>query len=260
MGWQGGSDIAGALFGSPVQPSAQLGPASIQYLKEQQAKKDAAQKAATEAADKQGQKDLAGKPGLYGAGGLPAQEALMKTVPTVTTPEQDIEQYLKPYMDQLTDLGPEYQKEMDFLTPYMSPNQGSAGLAAAPAYTGPDAAVVNKSQAALNTADQAVMDAYTKMPKPGFAIAAADASGYEQSILSQAPIQAALNYQRYLQTYGGMPASTTGWSPDIASAYSAILGSTGGSSGLPGITSAAAAQNANALLNTAQSTPSTPGK
>jgi hypothetical protein len=178
-----------------------------------------------------------------------AQE-LINTVPQAPSTQQDINQILGPYIQQLMQLGPEYQQEMEYLKPYLSPEyNGSQGQPAT--YTGPGADVVNKDQAALGQSEQALGSSIENQPAPGFGNVASQMQQYANSIPYEQALQAGLGYQKYLETYGGLGANTSAWPQQLQEAYKAIGSGSGGTSGLPGITKASAGQNANNLLNTA---------
>lgn len=160
------------------------------------------------------------------------------------TEGQDINSILEPYVNQLMQLGPEYQKEMNYLAPYLSGQVTDSQLAPAPAYTGPDASAVNEGQESLNQADNALGTAIEGEPKPGFGNLATAAKQYESTIEPSAGIQSGLAYQKYLETYGGMQAPTADWTQQQKDAYAAIVGDTSSTNGLPSITDEAAASNA----------------
>lgn len=168
--------------------------------------------------------------------------------------QQDINSILEPYVKELQNLGPEYQKEMDYLAPYIS-GTTPTGLASAPAYNGPDAAVVNQKQDDLMSAEHTTAEGILNQPKPGFGGLAKAAGQYEQTILPSSGIQSALAYQKYLETYGGMQAPTADWSTQQKDAYEAILGNTASasSSGLPSVADEAAGNQAQTNANDIQS-------
>lgn len=193
-------------------------------------------------------------PGLYGAGGVKSQQNVLSTA--LPSGAQQIENYLAPYLKELTNLGPEYSKEMAYLAPYLSPAHQSfadikAGSIADESPTGSKAV-----QAADTAAEKQI--ASTTDPNKGLAAAGKQFAG---TVPYSEPIQAGLAYQKYLQTYGGEPTNTQGWdNQQAAQAYQGILagGSTPGG-GLPSITAGAAAQTANQNL-TNQLQPSTPNQ
>jgi hypothetical protein len=191
------------------------------------------------------------------APGSVASENALTQQPNVKYPStsQDISSILDPYVKELQQLGPEYQKEMDYLAPYLSGSQ-STGLPSAPTYSGPDSAAVNSADAALGTAEQNVASATENEPAPGFGKLADAAKEYEGTIEPSAGIQSALAYQKYLATYGGMQADTSDWSQQAKDAYAAILGESGteggNTSGLPGITEATSANQASTNANAVQ--------
>jgi hypothetical protein len=157
--------------------------------------------------------------------------------------QTDINSILEPYVNQLMQLGPEYQKEMNYLAPYLSGQVTDNQLAPAPAYTGPDASTVNEGQESLNQADNALGTAVEDQTAPGFGQETSAAKQYENTILPSAGIQSGLAYQKYLETYGGMQADESNWTQEQKDAYAAIVGDTS-STGLPSVTDENAANNA----------------
>jgi hypothetical protein len=161
---------------------------------------------------------------------------------------QDINAALSSYMDAMSSLGPEYGKEMEYLRPYLNPGSqtfsgllNTAALQASP--TG---------NTAVNAAGQQLAQASAAGPTPGFGHVADMLKSYEKSIPAAGPLQAALAYQKSLQTYGGQQPMTAGWSPQEKAAYQNITGQSltptgGGINVTPA--SAAAQGNANTLLS-----------
>lgn len=166
---------------------------------------------------------------------------------------QDISSILEPYINQLMDLGPEYQKEMNYLAPYLSGQVTDSQLSPAPTYSGPDAATVNAGQASLSQADNALGTAVEDQKAPGLGQEATAAKQYESTIEPSAGIQSGLAYQKYLETYGGMQAPTTDWTQEQKDAYAAIVGNTATTGGLPSIADESASNNANTTANDIQS-------
>jgi hypothetical protein len=149
-------------------------------------------------------------------------------------------------------LGPEYQKEMDYLAPYLSGSVTDNQLAPVPQYSGPDASTVNAGQQSLTQADNALGSAVEDEKAPGFGQEATAAKQYEQTIEPSAGIQSGLAYQKYLETYGGMQAPTADWTQEQKDAYAAIVGNTSTQGGLPSIADEGAANNANTTANDIQ--------
>jgi hypothetical protein len=168
--------------------------------------------------------------------------------PKGPTEAQDISAALSTYMDAMSSLGPEYGKEMEYLKPYLNPGAqtfsgllNTAALQASP--TG---------NTAVNAAGQQLAQASAAGPTPGFGHAADMMRAYEKSIPAAGPLQAALAYQKSLQTYGGQQPTTAGWSPAEKAAYQSITGTplTPAGGGINVTPASAAAQgNANTLLS-----------
>lgn len=167
-----------------------------------------------------------------------------KTAPTL---QGDINSVLQPYINEMMQLGPEYAAEMEYLKPYLVGNE-STNTPPPEAYTGPGASQVIADQNALAGAESAVGNTLESQAPPGFGNVAQAGKEYESTILPQQPEQAALAYQKYLQTYGGLQPQTAGWSQQAQEAYKAILGSGASGSGLPSpADSTAASQAANTI-------------
>lgn len=199
--------------------------------------------------------------------GSTTSENLLKKNPVVQYPTegQDINSILEPYINQLSQLGPEYQKEMNYLAPYLSGSVTDSNLDPAPAYTGPDAKAVNAGQNDLAQADSQLGSAVEAEKPPGFGSLATAAKQYEKTILPTAGLTSAEAEQKYLETYEGQPADTSGWSQEQKDAYAAVLGNSVTSSGLPTVATtqglSTATQNANTVQQqiTASSQASTAG-
>jgi hypothetical protein len=190
--------------------------------------------------------DPAPATGVAGEPFVDTEEKLLHTAPYVASIATDISQLLAPYVNQLTRLGPEYQSELEYLKPYLNPQNETFS----------DIVNTSKSEespsgnTAVNAADSSLSAAVEAMNPPGFGGASQLVKGYEQSIPYQSAEQAALAYQKYLQTYQGYAPATTGWSPQAQGAYQFITGnapsSQGGAPGNP--LEAAAGVNAAATL------------
>ena len=187
------------------------------------------QQKAAENEQQQVSQDIAAKPlAQWG-------QDIAKTVPTQPpSVQQDIDQVLSSYMNQLFQLGPDYAKEMAFMAPYLTGEQ-STGLAPAAPYTGPDAAVVNANDAKLAAADKTMAQAAEGEQKMGFGQAASETKAYENSLMYQQPLAAALNYQRYIESYQGAKPNIGSWNPQVAAAYQALTSTSGGAAGSPSL-------------------------
>jgi hypothetical protein len=185
--------------------------------------------------------------------GSTTSENLLKgnSLPQYPSEQTDINSILEPYVNQLMQLGPEYQKEMNYLAPYLSGQVTDNQLAPTPAYTGPDASTVNEGQSSLMQADNALGTAVEDQDAPGFGQETSAAKQYENTILPSAGIQSGLAYQKYLETYGGMQADQANWTQEQKDAYAAIVGDTS-STGLPSVTDESAANNATNTANQVQ--------
>ena len=129
--------------------------------------------------------------GAYGTGfarkgGL--ADKLAPTFPHPPTAQQDINQILKPYMDELMNLGPEYGAEMAYLKPYLAgtPTTFSDVVAGSKADESPTG---SKS---MQAAEQAMSGAISAGPTPGFGNAAKAAQQFEGTIPYSALLQSVL--------------------------------------------------------------------
>jgi hypothetical protein len=254
-------DVVKALY-SPdvVSPKAKLGKGAEAYEKKmggeekalEQYRKDQAAEQAKTVAGPAGAPDTSGVSG-YGAKGLQGlMGEMQKTLPPPpSTPAQDISSLMAPYVSELTSLSGDYGAEMKYLAPYITPQTDFAGLtAAANAESGGGVPGFNPNAPGQAQQTQALQNVVTIVEgqQPGFSREDQPILDYVNSLTSQAGIQAALGYQKYLQTYGGQAPSTAGWSPQAQAAMSAI--GTGGSSNLPSIANVNAANNAQKVMTT----------
>lgn len=141
----------------------------------------------------------------------------------------DINSIMSSYLNQMANLGPEYQSEMNYLAPYVNPGaetwEGLLNTAAL--QQGPT------GNTAVQAAGEGLGNAIEGMPKPGFGQEEQALNQYAQDIPFQAALSSGTAYQKYLQTYGGLQPPEAGWTEQQKQAYQAI---TGGSS-TPGATS-----------------------
>jgi hypothetical protein len=155
-----------------------------------------------------------------------------KTAAKVKTPteQQDVNAALAPDEASLDSLASEDVASTAALAPYVNSGQntGNAALNAA------DAAVAKET----DSSSDPVLAALQQLPK--------DASEYAKSVPYQGIIQSLLGYNKYEQTYGGLPPTgQSSWSQSMDEIYSYLSGkSTGSNNGLP--TPAAAAASASA--------------
>ena len=148
----------------------------------------------------------------------------------------DIEQALQPYVDQLTNLGPEYAAEMKYLEPYLAPNQSLATEQAVAKSFSPD--VATQTPNALNTAltgaeetTQAATEAEQPALEKAFADAGAGAKEYAKTVPSTSILDAILQAGRNEILYGSVPnltnIDTTNWEPSLKAVYSYLTQSAG---------------------------------
>lgn len=105
------------------------------------------------------------------------QGTYKEKTPTPNT-QQDINHMLSQYMEEMGNLGPEYQAEMDYLKPYLAGTpmtfQGLESQSQAD-----ESPTGSKS---VQAAEQGVANAISNQPAPGFGAAAQEAGQFEQSI------------------------------------------------------------------------------
>jgi hypothetical protein len=181
-------------------------------------KKGKGKKKATEDAATTGPEQPAGYgTGLTMKGGL--FDKLAATVPKVPTLEQTLNQAFQPYYNELTNLGPEYQAEMNYLRPYLAPTTGQ---------TFSD--VVNQSKAqespqgntGVIAADTALQNAMTNQPAPGFRNLAPAGKQMVSGLPYAATLQAVLEAgKNQVLGYSTIPnitnINTTNWPSNVQS-------------------------------------------
>jgi hypothetical protein len=152
---------------------------------------------------------------------------------------KDITQYLAPYIKELTNLGPEYGAEMEYLKPYLMPTKETfAGLQSQAAA---DASPTGSKSVAQ--AGEALGQAAQSMQPPGFGKAADMAKQYAQSVpysdilstLLNASKSEILGYQNVPNLQVLTPAVKT-WPQSVQQAYQYATAGIGynPSTGLPG--------------------------
>ena len=188
--------------------------------------------------------------------------------------QQDINQYMAPYMTELTALGPEYAKEMEFLKPYMEGNPG-AGLQSAVANEYGGSGVKNitgptpqgEALGAASAANAKQIENFT----PGFGALAAGAKQQEQTGSYADVLNAVLGAGKNELLYGSVPnfsaINTSQFPPSIQALYGQLQTAQGGGStlGVNPLTAAnqltqqQAAQQANAYSPGTQGSPAVSG-
>jgi hypothetical protein len=169
--------------------------------------------------------------GILGGGNAP---------PPTTTFQGDINAYMKPYIDQLTNLGPEYGAELSYLQPYLTGNQGSAleqSVAKEYGGSGVQAPNPNTPQAqALQGASQAQANVLESQNKPGFANIANAAKAFESTVPYSDVLGAIEGAQKNELLYGSVPnfsaVNTSAWGPSMQALYSYLQQTAGGGSAL----------------------------
>lgn len=188
------------------------------------------------------------------------------------TPGQDVDSYLRSYVTQLTNLGPEYSKEMAYLAPYLTGQSGAttssaqaqsigqslAGGGVRPDdLTSPVESTIDKAENALGAANVAQTPAIAS----AFDTAAKSMSNYEETIPYADVLSSALAYGKSQLQYEGTGANTSGWAPQMQSLYQYLSSAAGiGGVGLPGAPTVTEAQLGSAGTSQQQpaSTESTP--
>jgi hypothetical protein len=169
--------------------------------------------------------------GILGGGNAP---------PPTTAFQGDINAYMKPYIDQLTNLGPEYGAELSYLQPYLTGNQGSAleqSVAKEYGGSGVQAPNPNTPQAqALQGASQAQANVLESQNKPGFANIANAAKAFESTVPYSDVLGAIEGAQKNELLYGSVPnfsaVNTSAWGPSMQALYSYLQKTAGGGSSI----------------------------
>lgn len=120
---------------------------------------------------------------------------LAGTMPQTPSTQTDINQMLAPYMKELTNLGPEYAAEMEYLKPYLSPEYSNAleqSVAKQYGGSGVQAPAHDAAQQALNATETQLGNAAKNMQPPGFGDLAGAAKQYAGSIPYQDILQSVL--------------------------------------------------------------------
>jgi hypothetical protein len=180
-----------------------------------------------------GEQPLGSPGGIFGQGNKPGP-------PTPTPqPQQDVNAYMKTYIDELTRLGPEYQAEMNYLAPYMTSNPG-AGLedAVAKEYGGSGVKEITgptPQGEALGAASAANAQAIESF-KPGFGNIAKGVTAAEQTVPYADVLNSVLAAQKNEMLYGSTPnfsaIQTNEWGPSQQALYGYLTSSAGGGSSI----------------------------
>lgn len=151
--------------------------------------------------------------------------------------QTDINTILEPYLSELQNLGPEYQEEMDYLKPYLEPQQQT--------FQGVEAQ--SKAQesptgnTAVNEADESVGQDIENEKAPGFGNLASAAEDYEGTVPYSQLLQTVLGAGKNEILYGTIPnisnISTKEWPESLQNAYSFLTQSATGTNAQSGLNS-----------------------
>lgn len=162
--------------------------------------------------------------------------------------QQDVNTILEPYINELMNLGPEYQEEMNYLAPYLT----GTGAGAPQTFQG----IENQSKAqesptgntAVNAADQAAGESIANQKAPGFGEEATAAQQYEQTVPYSQLLQTVLGAGKNEILYGTTPnisnISTKGWPEQLQNAYQFLTQAATGTNAGTGLQSPTAAATA----------------
>lgn len=165
-----------------------------------------------------------------------------KTPPST---QGDINSILEPYINELTNLGPEYNAEMEFLKPYLTQTgsqapQSFAGLESAS--TADESPTGSKT---VNEADESVGNAIESEQAPGFGSLASAAKDYEGTLPYSDILQTVLGAGKNEILYGTTPnissISTAGWPSSLQDAYGYLTQAATGTNANTALPSPAAA-------------------
>lgn len=181
-----------------------------------------------------------------------------KTPPST---QGDINTILQPYINEMMQLGPEYQKEMDFLKPYLEGTGAGAPETFAQLQAGSVADESPTGSKMVNEADATAGTAIENQPKPGFGNLAQAAKQYEGTVPYSDILQTVLGAGKNEILYGTTPNTTNiktgGWPEILQQAYGFLTQNATGTNpktGLQNPATAAATANQNQGSN-----PSTTG-
>ena len=162
--------------------------------------------------------------------------------------QQDINTVLEPYINELMNLGPEYQEEMNYLAPYLT----GTGAGAPETFQG----LENQSKSqesstgntAVNAADTEQGEAIANQQAPGFGQEAQAAQEYEQTVPYSQLLQTVLGAGKNEILYGTTPnisnISTKGWPESLQNAYQFLTQAATGTNASTGLQSPTAAAQA----------------
>jgi hypothetical protein len=191
---------------------------------------------------------LTGQPNPPKAKQQPSPIKSEEAHPTTLTADpglnQDIDDYMKTYVNELTDLGPEYAAEMQYLSPYLTGQTAAATNAAVSsgantlAGGGVEAPNANYGGAlgqALTTAEQNAGKVMESQQTPGFGIVAQGAKEQVSQTPYTAVLQAALQgvkneYMGYSTVPEFSALDISQWSKPMQSLYTWLSEQAGGGS------------------------------
>jgi hypothetical protein len=198
--------------------------------------------------------------------GSTGQEAIAKTLPQTPSLTTDIDHVMASYYNELTNLGPEYQREMDYLRPYLAPTTGqtfSDVVSASRASESP------QGDTRVIAAGSALQDALTNQTPPGFGNLASAAKESMHTLPYSATLQAVLEAgKNQVLGYSTIPnisnISTANWPSNVQSILPYLESHIGYNpqSGLPSPTQAAiqAAQQPSAFNPASTQSSGGPGR
>lgn len=162
--------------------------------------------------------------------------------------QQDINEILQPYINELMNLGPEYGSEMEYLKPYLT----QTGAGAPQTFD----QVVNESKAqesptgntAVNEADESLGNTVANQQPPGFGELATAAKEYEGTVPYSQLLQTVLGAGKNEILYGTVPnisnIQTGGWPESLQHAYQFLTQAATGTNANSGLQSPTAAAKA----------------
>lgn len=143
------------------------------------------------------------------------------------TTQMDINKILQPYINEMTNLGPEYSAEMEYLKPYLEGTGAAAPQTFQQLEAGSKADETPTGSAKVNEADQSAGTALENQQPPGFGALASAAKQYEGTLPYSDILQTVLGAGKNEILYGTTPnlstIETTGWPDPLQQAYKYLV-------------------------------------
>lgn len=179
-----------------------------------------------------------------------------------STTQGEVNSYLDPYVQEMMQLGPEYQHEMDFLKPYLTGTGAGAPETQAQLSAGSVADESPTGSKAVNAADQAMGTALENQQAPGFGALAKAGKEYEGTLPYSDILQTVLGAGKNEILYGTTPnisqINTEQWPDQLKQAYSYLTQAAAGVNSQSGLTAPSVAANQTAPTGSGTGANTTP--